>query len=133
MPLAFHLTVIVSALALLLNIVFALRVGQARVRLGVMAPETSGPDEFNRVYRVHQNTIEQLVLFLPSLWLFYMVFHTIWGAVVGVIWILARLLYSSAYRKDPARRAPGMLVTIVSSLALLLCALLGSLIASLGL
>ncbi len=128
MTVAFHLTVIVSVLVLFLNLVFAMRVGQARGRHEVLAPATSGPDDFNRIYRVHQNTIEQTVLFLPSLWLFYAVFHNVWGAVVGLIWIAGRLIYSSAYRADPAKRGPGMMLTFVASLALMLSALVGSVV-----
>ncbi|RMF08786.1 MAG: MAPEG family protein [Alphaproteobacteria bacterium] len=129
MPAAFHVTVIVSVLALFINIVFALRVGQARGRLEVPAPATTGPDEFNRLYRIHQNTVEQTVLFLPSLWLFHAVFHSIWGAVMGLVWVAGRLVYSSAYRKDPSRRGPGMMLTFASSLALMLSALVGSIVA----
>lgn len=129
MTLAFHSTVIVSVLALFINIVFSMRVGKARVQHEVLAPATTGPEDFNRLYRIHQNTIEQTVLFLPSLWLFYAVFNTIWGAVIGLIWVLGRLVYSSAYRKEPAKRAPGMMITFVSSLALMLSALVGSVVA----
>lgn len=128
MTLAFYLTVIVTALALLINIWFALRVGGARGRLGVDAPATTGPDEFNRIYRIQQNTIEQSVLFLPSLWLFYGVFHTVWGAAIGLIWLVGRLVYARAYARDPKKRGPGMIVTVGASLILLLCALFGSII-----
>jgi uncharacterized membrane protein YecN with MAPEG domain len=128
MTVAFHLTVIVTALALLINILFAMRVGQARGRLGVDAPATTGPEEFNCLYRIQQNTIEQSVLFLPSLWLFHAVFHTIWGAVIGVIWIVGRLVYARAYMRDPKKRGPGMILTFASSLVLLLSALAGSLV-----
>lgn len=129
MTVAFHLTVIVTVLALLINIFFAMRVGQARGRLGVDAPATAGPEEFNRIYRIHQNTIEQSVIFLPSLWLFYAVFHTLWGAVIGVIWLVGRLVYARAYTADPKKRGPGMILTFASSLVLLLSALAGGVIA----
>lgn len=129
MTIAFHLTVIVTSLALLVNIYFSMRVGKARGRYGVNAPAIEGPEEFNRLNRIHQNTIEQSVLFLPSLWLFYAVFHTVWGAVIGLIWVVGRFVYARAYEKDPAKRGPGMMLTFGASLALLLSALLGSVFA----
>lgn len=129
MTIAFYLTVIVTSLALLVNIYFSMRVGKARGRYGVKAPATEGPEEFNRLNRIHQNTIEQSVIFLPSLWLFYGVFHTVWGAVIGLIWVVGRFVYAWAYEKDPAKRGPGMMLTFGASLALLLSAIVGSLIA----
>ena len=43
------------------------RVG--RMRGKVLAPATSGDPEFEKAFRIHYNTIEQLIMFLPMLWL----------------------------------------------------------------
>ena len=61
---------IVTILALMQTFFCAIQVGKARMKHGVNAPDTSGNEEFDRVFRVHQNTIEQLVLFIPALWIF---------------------------------------------------------------
>lgn len=119
MAIAFHLTVLVSALALIVYIWTSVLVGRARIRYGVHAPATSGPEEFERVFRVQQNTLEQLVLFLPVLWLAFVSFNTIWPAVVGLLWPLGRVIYALSYQADPKKRGPGFLLTFLPSLALL--------------
>ena len=44
--------------------------GRARVRCNVPAPATTGHPVFERYFRVQQNTLEQLIVFVPSMWLF---------------------------------------------------------------
>src|SRR5581483_8205984 len=61
---------LVTLLALLLYAWMIMRVSSARGRLGVEAPSVTGDPEFERHYRVQANTLESLVIFLPSLWLF---------------------------------------------------------------
>src|ERR1700722_16964508 len=61
---------IVTALALLQFIVFGFKVGRARGRYGVKAPAIVGNDVFERHFRVQQNALEQLIVFLPGLYLF---------------------------------------------------------------
>ena len=58
---------IVTILAVLQVFWFAFQVGQQRVKHGVKAPACAGDPEFERAFRVHQNTIEQLVLVVPFL------------------------------------------------------------------
>ena len=52
---------IVTALLFLQVMAFAFHVGQMRGKHGVKAPATSGNAEFERMFRVQQNTMEQLV------------------------------------------------------------------------
>src|SRR5450756_2618723 len=65
-----ELVAIVTVLVLIQYVVLGVRVGQARTRYGVEAPAISGHPMFERHFRIHQNTLEQLVVFLPALWLF---------------------------------------------------------------
>ena len=60
---ALHLPAVVTLLALLLFVYSFLAVGMARKKYGVAAPATTGAVEFEVVYRVQMNTLEQLVLF----------------------------------------------------------------------
>ena len=55
------LVALVAMLAIAEYLYFTVQVGRARVRTGVKAPAVSGVDEFERYFRVQQNTIEQLV------------------------------------------------------------------------
>jgi glutathione S-transferase len=112
--------VLVTAATLLQFTYFGWQVGRARARCGVPAPATSGHPEFERYYRVHMNTLEQLVMFLPLLWIFAHFVSAIWGAAFGAVFIFGRALYARAYVRDPASRSLGFGVTFLPMLAMLI-------------
>jgi uncharacterized membrane protein YecN with MAPEG domain len=112
--------VIITVLALVQYTVFAFLVGGARQRTGVKAPAASGNEEFERANRVHLNTLEQIVVFLPALWLYAHYVNPLWGAGLGVVYLVGRLLYRSAYLKDPAKRGTGFTLTLLPSVIMLL-------------
>jgi uncharacterized membrane protein YecN with MAPEG domain len=92
----------------------------------VNAPAVHGDPVFERYYRVHMNTLESLVLFLPSLFLFaYFVNENI-AALLGVVFIIGRLLYARAYIKNPESRGVGYLLTFLPSVILALGALVAA-------
>ncbi|MFQ5418460.1 MAG: MAPEG family protein [Myxococcota bacterium] len=123
------LVCIVASLALIEYLVFVVQCGQARGRFGVAAPATHGHTEFERYYRIQQNTIEQLVVFLPALFLFAHFVDTLFAAILGMVFVLGRALYARGYAIDPARRGPGFLLTIGSNVLLLLGGLVGAILA----
>jgi glutathione S-transferase len=105
---AFPLTGVVSLLALLLYFYMGLRVGQGRVKYGVAAPAVTGNPAFERDYRIQMNTLEWLPIFLVSLWLFAAVWNSDRVAAgIGLLWILARILYLTGYARAPEARGPG--------------------------
>ncbi len=109
MDFAYPFTAIGTLLIILMTQVFSFRVGQMRQKSGVSAPEISGDDAFNRAFRVHMNTIEQWVLFLPALWIFAMIAGDLYAGIGAVIWLVSRVIYSQAYLKDPKTRLIGFL------------------------
>lgn len=115
-----ELLTIVTLLALLEFVWLGTRVGAARGRFGVSAPATTGNEEFERHYRVHYNTLEQLILFIPSLWAFGYYFGQFWAAGLGVIYLVGRVIYALAYVKNPASRGPGMLLSVIPCYVMLL-------------
>ncbi len=119
-------TVIVMMLALVQYIVQGAQVGMARGRTGVEAPAVSGNPEFERYFRVHQNTLEQLVIFLPAVWFFGVYAHALGAAGLGVVYLVGRMLYAINYVKDPASRGVGMMLTVLPSYLLVLGALGGA-------
>ena len=121
------LVAIVAALALIEYTVLALSVGRARQQYGVKAPATTGNEIFERHYRVQQNTLEQLVVFLPSLYLFASYVHAGGAAALGAVFVVGRALYARGYVADPERRGVGFLIGFVASNLLLLGGLLGAL------
>ena len=115
----------VTLLALLQFVVMGIMVGRARGLYGVKAPATTGHEQFERWFRVHYNTLEKLIVFLPSLWLFGYYVGQYYAAGLGGIYLIGRLLYAVTYTRDPATRGLG---TLLSDLPMVIM-LLGGLIA----
>jgi uncharacterized membrane protein YecN with MAPEG domain len=111
---------IVTGLALIEYMTFSLRVGMARGKYGVEAPATSGDDIFERHYRVQQNTLEQLIVFLPSLWLFAQFVSINVAAGLGLVFIAGRAFYAVSYVADPKKRTAGFLIGYLANAALIL-------------
>jgi uncharacterized membrane protein YecN with MAPEG domain len=110
---------IVTVLALLEFFWFSVRVGKAREKFGIAAPATSGNDIFERHFRVHMNTQEQLVLFLPALWIFAYFISPLWAAGLGVVFIVGRVIYANAYVRDPKSRSLGFGMSALPTFILL--------------
>lgn len=117
---------IVTALALLQFIVFAFRVGKARGTYGVKAPATTGNEIFERYFRVQQNTLEQLVMLIPGLYLFSHYYNASWAAALGVVYLIGREIYAATYVKDPAKRSLGYALTFFPIVILLVGGLIGA-------
>src|ERR1700760_2071669 len=96
---------IVTLLALVQFFLFAAAVSRARMRYGVHAPATTGHATFARDFRIHQNTLELLVLFLPSMWLAVRYFFPTYVAAIGVLFLIGRAWYFFVYVGDPGKRA----------------------------
>ena len=119
----------VAALAVLEYVVLLLLTGQARGRYGIEAPATTGHPIFERWFRVQQNTVEQLVIFFPSLFLFGAYASRRWGAVLGLLFIIGRIVYARGYLADPSRRSLGFGISFGANAILLLGGLIGALAA----
>ena len=112
-------TAIVTCLALSLYIAQLARVAQARRKYRIEAPATTGNPAFERIFRVQANTGEQLLLFLPGLWLFSFYLSGVWAAVIGLVWIAGRLAYAVGYEAEPRRRGLGFVTSMAASVLLL--------------
>jgi len=118
---------IIATLALVEYVWFSIQTGQARDRYGVKAPAVTGDPMFERYYRVQQNTLEQLVVFLPSLYLFGFYVSSTLAALLGVAFLGGRFLYARSYVADPETRGVGFGIGAVANVLLLLGSLLGAL------
>lgn len=110
----------ITLLGAILLMVLAFRVGRLRSRHNIQAPAVTGHPEFERACRVHMNTIEQFVVFLPMLWLFAALLDGPWAGILGLVWLVGRVLYAVSYTQNPARRLPGMVVTLAATALLIL-------------
>ena len=79
----------------------------------------TGPDELMRVIRVHENTMEGLILFLPSLWLFALTTHDMWAAVIGIFYPIGRVLYAQGYYQAADKRGTGFIIGLGATALLL--------------
>src|ERR1700716_3464077 len=116
---------LVTVLALLLYIGVFVTAGRARGRYGVQAPAVTGAPEFERAFRIQQNTLEQLIWFLPSLWLFAFYVSPTWGGILGLVWVGGRIHYALSYYRDPEARGPGFITGCASAAVLLVGAFFG--------
>ena len=115
-----ELPALVTLLALLEYMFFVFRVGLSRAKYNVPAPATSGNPEWERMFRVQQNTLEQLIVFLPALWTFAMFVSPAIGAAIGSVFVIARPIYYLGYLKDPDRRTPGFVMGYLATVALVI-------------
>jgi glutathione S-transferase len=121
------LTALITCLALLVYVWNFLAVGQARQKHNIVAPACTGHPAFERAFRVQQNMVEQLILFLPALWIFSSTVSPFWGAVIGAVWVAGRVLYTLSYYSAAEKRGPGFLISALAAAVLLLGGLLGTL------
>ncbi len=114
------LTALITVLALILYFVLTINVGRARAKYKVPAPQVSGDPTFERAMRVHQNTLEQLVFFLPIFWIFSDFVNELIGAALGGVWIIGRILYAWGYYQAAEKRGPGFAIASLSGMVMIL-------------
>ncbi|MDR3389151.1 MAG: MAPEG family protein [Rudaea sp.] len=117
---------LVTLCALLEYFAFGWLVGRARVKYGVRAPATSGHEIFDRYFRVQQNTLEVLIIFVPSLWIAAQYWNPVWMAAIGAVFLVGRLLYLRGYVSDPSARHIGFLLSAVPMVVLLGAGVIGA-------
>jgi len=127
----FHELGIVTLLALLEYSILGMMVGRARAKYGVEAPATAGNPDFERYFRVHVNTLESLIVFIPAVWIFSLTVNYHFGVALGLLFVIARIIYASGYLNAPAKRAPGAIATFAINAILVLGSLIWLLIKAL--
>ena len=112
-------------LALLEYVAMAALVGRAREKFGILAPTMTGHPEFERVIRVHLNTLENLIIFVPAVWIFASYVSVLWAAILGVVFVVARAVYAIGYLRAAEKRSIGAAVTGLVDLVLVVGGLIG--------
>jgi len=115
--------IIVVVLALVQYSVFGILVGRARGKYGVNAPATSGDPVFERYFRVQQNTAEQLIVFIPAIFLYSHAGNPLVAAGLGVVYLVGRLVYLRSYVANPKSRGAGFALTFLPSAFMLVVTL----------
>ena len=120
-----YVTIIVL-LALIQFLYFGVAVGRARARHEVVAPAVAGDERFERFHRAHQNTLKQLIVFIPSAYACAFFAYELLAVACGVGFLIGRTLYFRGYIADPQKRGTGMLITMLANVILVAAALLGA-------
>ena len=118
-------TIAIISIALLQYIFFTGRTGFSRGKFEINAPKTVGDETWERIYRVQQNTMEQLVIFIPGMIIFSTYVSQTWVLLPGILFVIGRQIYSQMYINNPDKRAPGMVLSFFSNIALVLGGLIG--------
>jgi len=116
-------------LALLEYVVMAALVGRAREKFGILAPTMTGHPDFERVIRVHLNTLENLIIFVPAVWIFASYVSALWAAILGFVFVVARAVYAVGYLRAAEKRSIGAAVTGLVDLVLVVGGLIGLVLA----
>lgn len=118
-------TAAVTILAVILYIYMGIRVGQARGKYSIEAPAMTGHPDFERAVRIHLNTMEFMVTFLPALWLAALYFGGWIPPLLGLIWVIGRVIYMLGYSTAANKRSLGFGIQGLATIILLILAIVG--------
>ncbi|KAK7476730.1 hypothetical protein BaRGS_00032023, partial [Batillaria attramentaria] len=97
---------------------FAGKVFTAREKYKVTFPAVTGNENFERVFRAQQNTLEWYPIYMTSLWTSSLFFHQVPSAIVGAVYIYSRHKYFEGYSRSVEERIPGFFLGAKCLLAL---------------
>ncbi|KAL6069881.1 MAPEG domain-containing protein [Balamuthia mandrillaris] len=106
--------------ALLVYSYQAMTVGEKRKQHRVKPPATTGHPEFERAFRAHQNTLESLAVFVPSVYAFSYLVSPRWAGIIGSVYAASRLAYGIAYVREADSRSYPFLGSFIAQNVLLL-------------
>ncbi|XP_056146729.1 leukotriene C4 synthase isoform X1 [Lampris incognitus] len=105
----------VSLLGVLEQAYFSLQVISARRKFSVAPPSTSGPAEFERVYRAQANCSEYFPLFITVLWLAGLFFSQGLSSFCGLLYLYGRYLYFRGYCQSSQSRYESVCLSVCVS------------------
>lgn len=121
MPLS--LPALMTLLIVLWLVITAFMVGRARTKYKVRAPATTGDPAFERAYRVQMNELENLVAFLPAMWIFAWFGNPRLAAIAAAVYLVGRIVYAVGYWRDARRRHYGYTISTMTLAATWVAAL----------
>jgi glutathione S-transferase len=122
---AFPFTTLTTVIAICLYFYMGLRAGLGRAKYNVIAPATSGNEDWERLYRVQMNTLEGMPIFLPLLWLFSSYHSDLLGALIGLVWVAGRAIFMVGYTKSAQARSTGFQIQMAGVAILLIGTIIG--------
>jgi glutathione S-transferase len=119
---------LVSAVSVFVYYLTLLNAGLGRIKYRIPAPSHDGPEDYVRRVRAHMNTVEHLVMLLPSMWTFALLVSPFWAALLGAIWPVGRVFYMIGYTRSADARRPGLYVTMPTIYIFILGSIIGAVI-----
>lgn len=110
----------ITLLAVITFLGTVMNVGRARSKYNIMPPATTGNEGFDRAFRIQMNTLEQIVIFLPALWLFAIYASIKWATILGALWIIGRIVFAIGYSMEANKRFIGFAIGVTATLSLIL-------------
>ena len=104
-----ELTALITLALLIEYFIFMMLVGAARGKTGIQAPATTGDPFFEATLRVQQNTLEQLIYVIPSLWICSYFLNELLAVSLGTVFLIGRIIFCVGYRTAPEKRAIGFM------------------------
>lgn len=126
---AYPLTALATILVVLVYGALGAVVSRARTAFGVPAPAITGNPDFERRFRVQMNTLEQLPVLLPLMWLCAVWVGDPWAGLGALVWCIGRVIYARAYYREAHRRDIGFTIGAVPLVAMLVADLAAIVIA----
>ncbi|OZI67268.1 MAPEG family protein [Bordetella genomosp. 11] len=120
---AYYSVALVTLLSGLLCFGMALASARAHMKTGIAPPAMTGAPLLDRTVRTHANTLEWMMIFLPALWLFAIYWSPFWATILGLVWIVGRLIYFAGYVAAAEKRFPGFAIQALATTVLVLGAL----------
>jgi glutathione S-transferase len=121
-------TILSAAVTILTALILLYTMGlvaRTRGKHKVFPPAMFGHAEVERALRVQGNTVEQVAIFLPLLWVATLYFHGWAPPAIGLVWCIARVMYAIGYMKEASKRGTGFGIASLASLALLVLSIWG--------
>lgn len=115
-----EIPVLIILAALIQYIGFSAVTGVARGKYNVPAPKTTGNENWERLYRIQQNTLEQLMVFIPAMFAFGWYVSEVWAIIPGITFIIGRQVYYYFYKSNPQKRGIGFILGFLSIVILII-------------
>lgn len=121
MPLS--LPALMTLLAVMWLILTGVQVARMRGKHRIEAPATTGHPAFERAFRVQMNELENLVAFLPAMWIFAWFGNPRLAGIAAAVYIVGRVVYAIGYWTEAGKRHVGYLIASITLLVTWVAAL----------
>jgi glutathione S-transferase len=118
-------TSLITLLIALYYLWIAINVSIVRGKVKISAPAVTGDPLLERALRVQMNAVETAPALLIGLWMAALWMSDLWAAAIGLVWLVARVVYLLSYMANPASRGPAFGAQFFAVLGLIGMGLVG--------